>query len=146
MFSRGLASLSVAIAGLILAGTLPCAGDENSEQREVVVLSPRDGAKVSQTEEVEGKVTAEGWPVVFVKPLAGDEPWWTQSPVEELNNGKFTSQVYFGNEQTKAGTKFRVVVVVARNKGEAHKFERGTTRSALPGGLPRSAPVNVTRE
>jgi hypothetical protein len=146
MFNCRFVLLSLAIAGLFLAGTLPSAGDENKEEREAVVLSPKEGAKVSQTEELEGKLNTEGWPVVLVKPLVADEPWWVQSPVDELNKGKFTTELRFGNEQTKPGTKFRVVIVVAKSKEEAFKFERGMTRAALPAGLPRSVPVTVSHE
>src|SRR5262245_48865446 len=95
-----------------------------AQAREVVIASPKGDAKVGQFEEVEGKLNVqEGWPVVLVQPLVGGQPWYVQGAVDEVASGKFTSKVQFGNEKTKAGTKFRIVIVVARDKAAAQKFE-----------------------
>src|SRR3954466_5575273 len=110
-----------------------------------VIVSPKEAAKVGQVEELEGKVTGEGWPVVLVQPQADERMWWIQAPVEEMDGGKFTVPIQCGNEQTKVGTKFKLMIVLAKSKEDAHKFERGKTRPALPAGLVRSEPVTVTR-
>jgi hypothetical protein len=112
-----------------------------------VILSPKANAKVGQFEEVEGQLNVkEGWPVVLVQPLIGGQPWYVQGEVDEIAEGKFTSKVQCGNEKTKSGTKFRIVIVVAKDKAAAQKFAAGDTRNALPAGLPRSAYVDVVRE
>jgi hypothetical protein len=110
------------------------------------VEEPKAGAKVEQISEVEGEVLTSGWPVVLVRPLAGDQPWWIQAPVEEVRGGRFSAPVLFGNDDTKTGTQFRVVIVVANSKKDAMKFERGKTLSALPAGTPRSEQVTVVRK
>jgi len=120
--------------------------DKKEEKKDVVVTSPKEGAKVSQSEEIEGQLNTEGWPVVFVKPEVGDFPWWVQTPVEEVVKGKFSTTAQFGDAATKPGTRYRIQIVVAKSKEDAMKFERGMTRNALPAGLPRSDPVKVVRE
>jgi hypothetical protein len=132
----------VAVAVGLLAGVAVSVAEP--EKKEVVVLSPKEGGKVSQSEDVDGQLNVPGWPVLLVKP-EGDQPWWVQSPVDEVVMGKFTSQAQFGEADTKAGTKFKIVVVVAPSKDEARKFERGMKRKSLPAGLPRSEPVSVVR-
>ena len=119
---------------------------EEKKQREVVVTSPKAGDKVEQFTDVEGRMNVkEGWPVVLVKPLVGDQPWWVQSPVESVENGKFIAASQFGDAATKEGTKFRIVIVLAPSKAAAMKFEKGMQRSSPPAGLTRSDYVTVTR-
>jgi len=136
----------VSLAAL-LAWNLPSAScaEEEKKEKDAVIVSPKEGAKVSSSEEVEGKLNIEGWPVILVQPLVEGEPWWIQGSVEELDEGKFTTTAQFGNTETKAGTKFKIIIVVAKNQEAAKKFEKGKTRTALPAGLPRSAPVTVVR-
>ena len=118
---------------------------EKAAAPSAVIVSPKEAAKVGQVEELEGKVTGEGWPVVLVQPQADERMWWIQAPVEEMDGGKFTVPIQCGNDQTKPGTKFKLMIVLAKSKEDAHKFERGKTRPALPAGLTRSEPVTVTR-
>ena len=128
----------------MLVGALAAAPPDPKEVP-AAVLEPAEGAKVEQSSEVIGEVLVPGWPVVLVKPLAGDQLWWVQSPVEEVRGGRFTTPVLFGNDETKSGTQFRIVILVAKTKDEAMKFERGQTKGALPPGLPRSEQVTVMR-
>jgi hypothetical protein len=119
-----------------------------AEARLVDILSPTDGARVTAQEAVEGRLKdAQGaWPVAFVKPLVGTEPWWLQGQVEEIENGRFTCDVRFGDLTTRAGTKFRIAIVLVKSKEEALKYRAGDTRLVLPPGLPRSEIVTVVRQ
>jgi len=115
------------------------------KEANIAIVSPKDGAKAAQSEEVEGKLNIDGWPVVLVQPQAGEKVWWIQEPVEEIDKGKFTVPVRLGDDKTPVGTKFKLVIIVAKDKQEAQKYERGKTRATLPPGLPKSEPVVVSR-
>jgi hypothetical protein len=146
MWLRFAVALLVACAGAAVVGPPGAAGQDRKE-REVTILSPKEGARVGQFEEIEGRRDAkEGWPVVLVQPLAPGQPWWVQAAVEEVTDGKFTANVQIGDDKTKPGTKFRLVVVLAKDREAAQKFEAGMTRNSLPAGLPRSEPVQVVRK
>jgi hypothetical protein len=118
-----------------------------ADTRLISVLSPQANAQVSGQETLEGKITAAGlWPVVFIQPLMSGQPWWVQAPVEEVVEGHFTADVRIGDKTTKAGTKFRIAVVLAKSREEALKFQAGDTRLALPANLPHSEFVIVVRQ
>jgi hypothetical protein len=114
-------------------------------QQGAVIVSPRRGAEVERFEEMEGRLTGDGWPVVLVKP-PGDEPWYVQPRVEGVKDGKFTSKVYFGDGETRSGTRFRIIILVVKNQAAAARFEAGDTLKTLPASLPKSEPVVVTKE
>jgi hypothetical protein len=111
----------------------------------VVVTDPRDGGKVEEEDEVEGRASI-GWPVILVMPLSGDRRWYVQDAVPELVDAQFRVKVHFGNDKTEPGAQFRLVVVAARTREEALKFRPGTQRDSLPAGLPRSQFVTVVRK
>lgn len=114
----------------------------------VAILAPRDGGRVQQFDEVEGRFDArEGWPVIMVQPLVGDGSWWIEPTVTEVEEGRFSATCHFGTDQTRPGTKFRVVIVVTRSRAEAEEMpRRGMTRTVLPPGLLHSSPITVVRE
>lgn len=134
-------------AVVVMATAIPGAAQEKKAAG-VVITSPTDGQNVEQSEQVEGQLRVErGWPVVFVKALTDSgQAWWVQSAVDEVSGGNFAAQCTFGTEDTKPGTKFRIVVVLARTKEDAGRFEAGKKMSTLPPGLPRSEPLSVTRK
>jgi hypothetical protein len=115
----------------------------------VEIVSPQNGARVAQIEQVDGRLdtakTREGWPVVLVR-VDNLNEWWVQ-PVDEIQNGQFSSSTNFGNATPPPpGTKFRIVVVVAKSKSEAkRRFPAGARIGALPPDLPKSAYVTVER-
>lgn len=110
----------------------------------VAISSPRDGEAVEQHSEIDGQISIiEGYPVVFVKPSGNS--WWVQDPAT-VTDGAFSARLNVGNETTPAGTKFHIVVTVARSKSEALKFQPGMELPALPPGLIRSNPITVTRQ
>jgi serine/threonine-protein kinase len=120
------------------------AGGAEIQRASLVIESPKPGATVGMREELTGRIVAEGWPVIFVQALIPGQPWWCQAPVSNLDGGRFTTQVVFGDEFTPSGTKFRITGLVARTSEEARRFQIGDKVQALPEGLPRSAEVIVT--
>jgi hypothetical protein len=136
-----------ALAACLSLAVTPALAQEKKDKPPVTLLSPKDGAVVPQVEELEGRVDGkDAWPVVFVRPLVGEEPWWVQPAVTDVVSGQWTGKIHFGNNDTPAGTKFSVIVGVARNKEEAAKFKAGTTLETLPPDLPHSAPITVYRD
>jgi hypothetical protein len=97
-------------------------------------------------EELTGRMEAEGWPVIFVQAIIPGQPWWCQASVANIDGGKFTTQVVFGDEFTPSRTKFRIAGLIARTREEALKFQIGDKVQALPEGVPRSAEVIVTHQ
>jgi len=137
------------VCAFVLTNSADTTAQEKKKEAVAAITAPKDGGKVDQTDQVEGKLnTTEGWPVVVIKPLVGIEPWWVQPPVEELKDGEFSIQAHFGNEETKPGTKFRVMIFVAKSKTDAHSYKANTTLKALPpeSKHPRSEPVEVERK
>jgi hypothetical protein len=130
------------------AGIRPEDRDEVPAARaDLELLSPKEGAKVKESETLEALLKApDGYPVVFVKSLLPNQPWWVQAPVDEVVNGHFTIEARFGDAVTRPGTRFRIVVVLVKSKEEAQKYQAGDTRLVLPAGLPHSEPVTVVRE
>jgi hypothetical protein len=138
-------SFALAATGILFALPPASARPDRSEPP-AVITSPSEKARVGTSEEIEGQLAVEGWPVVLVRPMLPDQPWWVQAPVEEVAKGKFSAQVQLGDGMTEKGTRFRIIVVVAPTREEALKFKRGATRTSLPAGLPRSEPVTVIHD
>ena len=124
----------------------PTAGGAEIRRASLVIESPKQGATVGMREELTGRMEAEGWPVIFVQALIPGQPWWCQAPVANIDGGRFTTQVVFGDDLTPSGTKFRIAGLVARTREEALKFQIGSKVQDLPEGLPRSAEVVVTHQ
>jgi hypothetical protein len=122
------------------------AGGAEIRRASLVIESPKQGATIGMREELTGRMEAEGWPVIFVQALIPGQPWWCQAPVVNIDGGRFTTQVVFGDEFTPSGTKFRIAGLVAFTREEALKFQIGYKVQALPEGLPRSAEVVVTHQ
>ena len=146
MYCRFATPFTFAIAVLLLS-SIDATSQETKEERPALILSPKAGAKVGQFEDIEGKLNVkDGWPVVLVQAQVSGQQWYVQGPVEEVAQGKFTANAQFGEEKTKAGTKYRIAIVVAKDKEAAHKFEKGAMKNSLPAGLPRAEYVDVVRE
>src|SRR5205823_670690 len=79
------------------------------------VQIPKNGDNVSMDEQLKGRISAKGWPVVLVQSLVPGQPWWIQRPVETVEkNGEFTVLVTFGEPDTQSETRYRVVILVAK--------------------------------
>jgi len=118
---------------------------QKDEDAPVKITSPKDDAQVEDEEELEGRIK-DGWPVVLVRPLKRDEPWYVQGHVEDVKKGAFSLAIVVGDKSTERGTKFRLCVVVVKDQAEARKYKQGTTMQSLPAGLPRSEFTTVRRK
>ncbi len=125
-------------------GPIPPAGGAGARESGLVIDSPKPGATVGMREELTGRLTSEGWPVIFVQADIPGQPWWCQAPVTKVDGRAFSTQVVFGDDYTPSGTRFRVAGIVARSREEALKFAVGSKNQALPEGFPRSVEVVVT--
>ena len=96
-------------------------------------------------EELTGRIESEGWPVIFVQPDIPGQPWWCQAPVANIDGGKFTAKVVFGDEFTPSGTKFRIASIVGRTRVKALKFDIDSQELRLLEGFPQLGVVVVTR-
>jgi hypothetical protein len=110
----------------------------------LVIEIPQQGATVGTREELTGRIEPAGWPVIFVQADIPGQPWWCQAPVAQVEGGRFTTSVVFGDQFTPSGTKFRVAGIVTRTREEALKFGIGSKEEALPEGYPQSVVVVVT--
>lgn len=139
-----MSSCLLALLPLALSGG---GADAKNTDQPAEILTPKEGDVVSSVEEYQGRLNGTtGWPVVVVRCQSAKEPWWVQPAVEEVEKGQFTGRAYFGNSDTPAGTRFSVVVLLARDRNTAHAFKAGTTMKALPAGLPRSRGRPVYRD
>jgi hypothetical protein len=101
---------------------------------------------VAQVEELEGRLVKAGWPVILVRALLPDQPWWVQPAVRDVVDGQFTGRAHFGDADTPKGTRFGLVVLLAKTKEDAHQLRAGMTLKDLPGDLPRSDEIIVARD
>lgn len=106
----------------------------------------KDEDTVGQQVDIEGQFGTKvgGWPVVLVQPLRPGQPWKAQPRVARFARGSFAAKVYFGDRHT-SGTRFKVVVVLAKDQMEAYSnYENETEWQSLPD-LPQSATITVMR-
>lgn len=133
-------------ASALWANTLTAA----TQQEQVAeILTPKDRANVARLEDFQGRLTKKGrgWPVVLVRPLIDEEPWYVQPEVSMASGGGlFTTRLFLGDTRTPPGTQFRILILVAPSREEAQrKFKRGAAMRNLPPGLKTSEPVTVFR-
>ena len=95
-------------------------------------------------EELTGRIAADGWPVIFIQADMPGQPWWCQAPVAQVDGGRFSTKVVFGDELTPSGLGFRIAGIVTPTREEALKFAVGSKQQALPEGFPKSDEVVVT--
>ena len=119
--------------------------EDKKEEKGAVISSLKDGGKVDQSEDVEGELKTDGWPVVFVKPLDGSQPYWVQAEISEVKDKKFVASVQFGDDKS-TGKKFKIIICVAATKADAQKFMAGKTQQTLPPGLSKSDAITVERK
>ncbi len=111
----------------------------------LVIEYPKPGATVDTKEDLAGQIgTAGGWPVIFIQADLPGQPWWCQAAVTQVDGGKFTAKVVFGDESTPHGMKFRVAGIVTHTREEALKFPIGSKHYTLPEGFPQSVEVVVS--
>ena len=113
----------------------------------VVITSPKDNAKVAETENVDGRLTNRGdsWPVVLVKP-DGSLPYYVQDEVSAVHSsGSFAVNAHIGDPRTPQNTNFTIIVIMAPSKTIADELSRKATIEVLDPDWPRSVPVVVHR-
>jgi len=137
--------LAACVATPALLSPMMARAADEERKRPAKILSPESDSEVDRFEDLGGEITQKGgWPVILVRPLIEDEPWYVQPPVMAVDDGEFTTRVYFGDQKSAPGTRFRIVILVARSRLEAAKFKEGTPFRAIPPGLGRSNWITVT--
>lgn len=107
------------------------------------LIRPKQKAKVESVSEVSGRVLKPGWPVVLVRADQTDCLWWAQDWPERTSPGHFKAQAQFGNEKTRSGQRFRVIVLLAETREDARQFQPGTSLKELPERLAHSEELVV---
>jgi hypothetical protein len=148
MFLCRVAFLLAAVAGVAFAE--PDSGPDKKKEKEpeegATILAPKADARVGNREEVRCKLkTKAGWPVVLVQPASDGEPWYVQPAVQKGRKGEFSTRAFLGDKTTKAGDKFVIIVIVAKDRKHAATFKAGANLTSLPADLPRSKPITVVR-
>lgn len=109
-----------------------------------MLIRPRQDAEVEMMSEVTGKVLTRGWPIVLVKADLPDCLWWSQEwAAPTAAAGHFKAKVRIGNDKSKDGSRFRLVVVMAKSEDDARRFKPGVSFKEIPEELPRSTETVV---
>ena len=132
--------LGISVRRYVQPNTIAQAETTSSE---VAVIS-EPGEQVDRIEQLKCEV-AQGWPVVLVRDVSEQSPWWVQAPAKLDGTNKYKARVHFGNEKTESGQKFEIVVLSAPDASKAQQFETGTLLEDLPDDVPHSEPVAVVR-
>jgi len=136
---RGITTLAIASMALVH-------GARAADNTGATLIRPKQNAKVEKVSEVSGRVLKPGWPVVLVRADQTDCLWWSQDWPVRTSPGHFKAQVRFGNQKTRSGQRFRVVVLMTETREDAKRFQPGTSFKELPEDLPISEQVTVVLE
>jgi len=107
------------------------------------ILTPTANLKVKSLQEITGKLTTKGWPVVLVRSDEANEEWWVQGSPKINTKGAFASTAQFGNEKTPSGKRFRLTFLTLPSVKEAAAFAIGSSLPKLPSDIPHAEPVTV---
>lgn len=108
------------------------------------LVRPRQDSTVAPQSEVTGKVLTRGWPIVLVRADLPECLWWAQEWAEPTSaTGYFKAKVRFGNDKSKDGSRFRVVVVIAKSEEDARRYKPGASFKRIPEDLPKSTETVV---
>jgi|GEM_PF-3265881 hypothetical protein len=108
------------------------------------LVIPRVG--VSQRQDLTGKLISPGAPVVLVRADIVDARWWVQEHAVVEPDGRFRVSARFGNNKTKPGTRFDVVVLVVPSSVELEQWKPGDVLENLPSTVPRSQEMTAVYE
>src|SRR5262249_15630085 len=124
-------------------------GHHHHQSPSVIIVSPTNSSQSPRFAQLTGRISNGhgSWPVVLIHPQMKGEPWYVQPQVVTVQkDGTFTTPIYVGNAKTPPGTRFDIVVVLAKNKQDAAKlFPVETMLKSLPSNLPASPTVVVSR-
>jgi len=158
--SRGIATVCLVIGVLWSTTTNPLSAQKTAPKKPAKktaeILNLKNDDKVEVEHELEGAIDVKGrkgdagWPVVLIQAqIAGAREWWVQRPVRNVDpkTGEFRVLCSFGEKDTPSGTKFRVVIILAKDEKTAtREFPRGKQLDDLPPGSRRSDFVTVIRK
>jgi hypothetical protein len=105
---------------------------------------PRVG--VSQRQDLTGNLMSPGVPVVLVRADIVDARWWVQERAIVEQDGSFRVSARFGNEKTRPGVRFDVVVLVLPSAVELNQWKPGDVLEKLPSAVPRSKEMTALYE
>ncbi|MFM9965388.1 MAG: hypothetical protein ACKV2Q_29740 [Planctomycetaceae bacterium] len=109
-----------------------------------IAVSTKPGAPVNRVENLTCEVT-QGWPVILVRDANDHSPWWVQGRAERQEAQTYSARAHFGNDTTKPGQRYQIVVLSAEDEWAARQYETGTTLDEFPADLPHSDPIEVVR-
>lgn len=99
---------------------------------------------VRHWEEFVATTSVPGWPVVMVRSETEGDHWWVQQLVARRGN-VIAAKVSFGNEETIAGHRFDVVVLLLESSAESVRFRTARKFKELPDGVKRSVVYRYVR-
>jgi hypothetical protein len=102
-----------------------------------LVVKPKTSDPVGTLQELIGKLSTNGAPVVLVR-SEDDHQWWVQPKPEIDERGYFRTQVVFGNAQTPNDTKFHLVVLVLPDQAMVDTLIVQQTVEQIPPNVSRS--------
>jgi len=108
-----------------------------------VIIRPASGARVSRREDLDVEVPPGKHAVVLVRCAEPHNLWWVQEEVQRSAEDRIKAKVRFGNDNTPAGTKFLVAVILPPTAEAAGQFRIGNTMKTLPSGIPQSKLLQV---
>jgi len=109
----------------------------------VVIRSPAKGL-VKRVHTLDGETKQAGVPIVLVRSTVPNSPWWVQQHPKRLDKGKIKITARFGNQTTKAGSKFQLVILLLPDKNKIPK--PGAIFKELPRDIPKSRQLTVSRQ
>jgi hypothetical protein len=98
---------------------------------------------VGRLQQVAGRVSAPGRPVILVRADLPNEPWWVQGQPVPVGQDGFTAKAIFGSTKSQVGTRFRIVTILVPSNTPATDYRTGQIIRELPD-VPRSRELLVT--
>ena len=112
---------------------------------DVVIQTHSEQRPVSRIENLMAMTRAKGWPVALVRSdLPGDD-WWVQQMVG-IHGNAFSARVNFGNEQSIAGSVYRLVFVFLDSPDEVRRFRIAKQFKEIPEGIRHSREFFFVRQ
>jgi hypothetical protein len=108
-----------------------------------VILKPAPGSKVSRMEELVANVRNGASVVAMVRSSEVNSLWWVQDIIESADGGKVNATVRFGNQNTRPGSRFSVVLLLPSSARDLEQFQVGNYMLQLPERIPKSEEVQV---
>ncbi|MFN0021040.1 MAG: hypothetical protein ACKVP0_22505 [Pirellulaceae bacterium] len=136
---------SVRIGGAVAAAWLLAWSHPISaaEKAPASIVSPKRDEVVEPMQEVVGRISIPGQPVVLIRPDVPGGEWYPQPPVEPNDRGLFKAKLRFGNDKTASGTKFHIAIVVLTSDEEVDIFRGKESLAVVPESVAHSEVIPV---